>query len=134
MLLQILIRMIIYISTNKGILYINNYTITLETDGCNNECLNDYENYNGPYKFTNIKKAFVMDKNITNITCNKSGDIILFSIDNKKIYSGKIKNDKWEFFQLNDIEYCDDIILLENTLFTDKSYFLVNNTQKMIKL
>jgi hypothetical protein len=121
----------IYISTNKGILYINNYTITLETDGCNNECLNDYENYNGPYKFINIKKAFVIDKNITNITCNKKGNIILFSIDNKKLYSGKIKNDKWEFFELNDIEYCDDIVLLENSLLTNESYFLVNNTQKI---
>jgi len=121
----------IYISTNKGILYINDYTITLETDGCINECLNNYDGYNGPYKFTNIKKSFVMDKNITNITCNKKGDIILFSIDNKKIYSGKIKKDKWEFFELNDIEYCDDIILLENSLFTDKSYFLVNNTKNI---
>jgi len=121
----------IYISTNKGILYINDYTITLETDGCINECLNNYDGYNGPYKFTNIKKVFVMNKNITNITCNKKGDIILFSIDNKKIYSGKIKKDKWEFFELNDIEYCDDIILLENSLFTDKSYFLVNNTKNI---
>lgn len=87
---------LIYIATNKGILYnSNNGDLTFDVVGCNNECLINYNSYNGVYKFKELDQSDILNKNIKKIACNKFGNIIILNIDNM-LKLAKIKTNEQE--------------------------------------
>jgi hypothetical protein len=85
----------IYIATNNGILFNNSENKKINYKGCDNECLFNYNLYDGIFKFNIINRDEINNNNITNIDCLPSGETIVYSIDRKNIYSLKYENDNW---------------------------------------
>lgn len=86
----------IYIATNSGILF-NNNELNVTRNECDNECLTNYDMYEGDFKFNFINRDEIITKNITNIQCVPDGDIIVYSIDNTNLYSIKHENNiRWD--------------------------------------
>ena len=86
----------IYISTNNGILinYNENDDLIFDTNGCTNNCYDNYNSYNGIYKFKELNDFNIKNKNIRSIACTADGNILIIQIDNGKLLTAKIKKIK----------------------------------------
>jgi hypothetical protein len=83
----------IYISTNNGILINNNNSndIILDNEGCNDKCSDNYNNYNGIYKFNELLDYNIKNKNILAIGCTPYGNILIIQIKDGPLIVAKIK-------------------------------------------
>ena len=86
----------IYISTNNGILmnYNESDDLIFDTSGCINNCYDNYNSYNGIYKFKELNDFNIKNKNIRTIACTPDGNILIIQIENGKLLTAKIRKFK----------------------------------------